>query len=123
MTATSIKIHDDVASVEPVGGNLGAAVPQLHRWWWRGCGIVLALLIGVRWVRYLPVPWPPSVDHLLGGLMIYDTQLTLWPYVLTFLLVKVVLYVPHPPIWVGGILTFLLLTFLLSKVVLVVGMV
>src|SRR5262245_620435 len=90
MTATSIKIHDDVTSVEPVGGNLGAEVPQLHRWWWRACGIALALLIGVRWVRYLPVPWPPTVDHLLGGLMIYDTQLTLWPYVLTSLLTLLV---------------------------------
>src|SRR5262245_4723702 len=108
MTATSIKIHDDIASVEPVGGNVGPAVPQLHRWWWRVGGIALALLIGVRWVRYLPVPWPPTLDHLLGGLMIYDTQLTLWPYVLTFLLAKGVLYA---------------LTFLLAKVVLVVGVV
>src|SRR5262249_10523572 len=97
VTATSIQIHEDVAGVEPAGVEIETRVPQLHRWWWRLCGIALVLLIAVRWVRYVPVRWSPTVDHLLGGLMIWDTQLALWPLVLTVvfhgLFVKIALVV------------------------------
>lgn len=69
----------------------GSRDALLHRWWWHLSLIALALLLGVRWLRYLPVPWPPALDHLLGGLMIYETQLFMWPYVLSRIFLKIVL--------------------------------
>jgi len=66
------------------------AAPPLHRIWWCLSLAGLALLISIRWVRYVPVPWPSALDHLLGGLMIWVNQLFAWPFVLTTLLPRFV---------------------------------
>lgn len=64
---------------------MGSSGRSLSRWSWRLTVLALALVLGVRWVRYLPVSWSPGFDHLLGGLMIYEAQLCLWPLVLTLM--------------------------------------
>jgi hypothetical protein len=83
-----------------VGPDAEGPASVLHRSWWCFSLLVLALFIGVRWLRYLPVSWPPALDHLLGGLMIWVTQLFAWPFVLTTLVPRFAL--------IGGVLAALL---------------
>lgn len=59
-----------------------------HRLWWWVAAVALAWLVGVRAVRYLPLPTTPEMDHRLGTAMILMEQTFIWPFGLTSVFVQ-----------------------------------
>ncbi|MEO6029670.1 MAG: hypothetical protein ABIR79_22615, partial [Candidatus Binatia bacterium] len=54
---------------------------RLGRGWAAVCGLLLAVLIAGRWLRYTSWSAEPVVDDLLRKIMVVDAQSFLWLWV------------------------------------------